>query len=249
MADIKEENLKKIEDGKTPENEEDKGFLYEVLDTLKILAFAFVAAYFINHVLIANSYVPSGSMENTIMTGDRVFGSRLKYKYSDIERGDVSIFTYGYKCKECGQVYRENEGVCPFCGRADKKNKKIFYVKRVIGLPGDHIEIRKTGTADPSKFEKVNVRPDSGDIPVGKVFINGEELKEDYLPEPMIVDGNRFPEIDVTVPEGHYFMMGDNRNNSMDARYWDVNRFVEHDKIFAKVYIKYWPLKDAGKVK
>ena len=137
-------------------------------------------------------------------------------------------------------------------GREDKKNSVVYYVKRVIGMPGDHIEIRQTGTADASEFHNIrigkNADGSSVEVPIGTVYVNGEAITETYLPEPMIVDGQQFPAVDVTVPEGSYYMLGDNRNNSLDARYWGEYNMVSRDKMVAKVYFKYWPLTDMGSV-
>ena len=91
-------------------------------------------------------------------------------------------------------------------------DKSIKYIKRVIGLPGDTIKIES-----------------------GILYINGKEYKEDYLKEPM--QGDYGP---VTVPDNSYFVMGDNRNNSKDARYWD-NTFLDKKDIIAKAIIRYWP--------
>ncbi len=90
-------------------------------------------------------------------------------------------------------------------------NPEVLYVKRVIGLPGEVVKI-------------------SG----GKVYINDEPLEESYLKEEMYGDFGPY-----TVPEGHYFMMGDNRNNSLDSRYWE-NKYVEEDEILGKVMFKYY---------
>lgn len=226
--------------------------LAEILDWVKVLTVAAVLAFCINNFIIANSTIPTGSMETTIMPGARVFGSRLVYTFGEVQRDDIAIFKFGYTCKNDGQMYRENdEHACPLCGREDKKNQLVYYVKRVIGMPGDHIEIKQTGTADVSDFHiiKIGMNADGTvpKIPVGTVYVNGEAKEEVYLSEPMIVDGSKqFPEVDVVVPEGHYYVLGDNRNNSMDARYWGKYNMVARDRMVAKVYVKYWPLSDIG---
>lgn len=231
------------------DDEEPRSFFAELVDWLKVIVVAALLAFLLNNFIIANSTIPTGSMQDTIMAGARVFGSRLQYTFGDVKRGDIAIFVYGYKCKNDGQTYRETDaGVCPYCGRADKDNSVVYYVKRVIGMPGDHIEIKQTGTADASEFHNIEIENTSKQVPIGTVYVNGEAIAETYLPEPMIVDGNQFPEVDVTVPEGHYYMLGDNRNNSLDARYWGEYNMVARDKMVAKVYFKYWPLNDMGMV-
>ena len=87
-----------------------------------------------------------------------------------------------------------------------------LYIKRLIGLPGETVEIKE-----------------------GKVFVDGEALDEPYLT--VTTEGTFGP---YTVPEGHYFMLGDNRNNSADSRYWN-NTYLAREKIVGKAVFKYWP--------
>lgn len=179
--------------------EEEFDLKREIISWIQIILAAVVIALVLNNFIIANSRVPTGSMENTIMSHSRVIGSRLSYLNSDPERGDVVIFHF-----------------------PDDITGKTYYVKRVIGLPGEKVEIID-----------------------GKVYINDSEtpLDEPYLPEPM--EGSYGP---YEVPEGCYFMMGDNRNNSQDARFWK-NKFVEKDKIVAKVLFCYYPFSRIGTIK
>lgn len=162
----------------------------EIISWIQIIVAAAAIAFVVNTFIIANSRVPSASMENTIMTHDRVIGSRLSYKFHDPERGDIAIFRF-------------------------PDNESIYYVKRIIGLPGDIVDIRD-----------------------GHVYLNNSEtpLEEPYLKEPMIPEEPMHFE----VPEDCYLMLGDNRNNSADARRWE-NTYVHRDKLIAKVLFRYFP--------
>ena len=171
--------------------------LKTVWEYARIIIVVFVVVTVLDHVVYINAKIPSGSMEKTIMTGDRVFGNRLAYLNSDPKRFDIVIFRY-------------------------PDDPSQLFVKRVIGLPGD----------------KVNIVD-------GKVYINdsAEPLDDSFCPEPM--EGSFGP---YEVPEGCYFMLGDNRNHSNDSRKW-MNTFVERDAILAKVAVRYWPLNKIGTVK
>ncbi len=188
--DAGESNADESEPVKNSKNKKDENSspLHTILEYVVSIGIALVAALLINNFILLNAKVPSGSMENTIMTGDRLFGFRLSYLFSDPERGDIVIFKY-------------------------PDDESINYIKRIIGLPGETVTIKK-----------------------GTVYINGSPLKEDYLKEEWLIanDGMEFQ-----VPEGYYFMMGDNRNNSKDSRYWN-NTYVARDKILAKAIFRYW---------
>lgn len=189
---IEKENKKAAKEQKMAENPN----LYNFLDWLKVLLVAVAVALFVNYVVVINSTVPTGSMEPTIMAGSRMIGLRLSYIFSEPERGDIVVFKY-----------------------PDDTSQN--YVKRIIGLPGETVEIIG-----------------------GVTYIDGEALEEDYLAEtPNELDFGPY-----VVPEGCYFMMGDNRNNSNDSRYW-VNKFVPEDYIIGKALFCYWPLSDIGVLK
>lgn len=168
----------------------ENSLLREIFTWIKIIGFATVIAFFLNNFIIANSKVPSGSMENTIMTGDRLIGSRLSYIFEEPERFDVVIFKW-------------------------PDNEKIYFVKRIVGMPKDKVFISK-----------------------GKVYINDskEPLNETYIKEDMEEEEDK----EFIVPENSYFMLGDNRNNSSDSRRWN-NSFVSREKIKAKVIFRYFP--------
>ena len=168
-------------------------WMKELFEWVRIIVMASAIAFFINTCIIANSRVPTGSMETTLMPGDRIFGSRLAYKLGeDPKRGDVVIFDH----------------------RTGPGPEETRLVKRIIGLPGETVDIRNN-----------------------QIYINGSEtpLHEPYLPEKMDTEDYHFE-----VPEGCYFMLGDNRNNSADARYWP-DPYVPENKILAKVFIRYYP--------
>ncbi|HIT73476.1 signal peptidase I [Tyzzerella sp. An114] len=163
----------------------------EIFSWIKTILFAVVLAVFINMFVIVNATVPTGSMETTIMPNDRIVALRLSYLFGEPERGDVAVFKY-----------------------PDDPTGETLYVKRVIGLPGETVEIKD-----------------------GAVYINGElnESVDEHIKETYIGDYGPYE-----VPEGCYFMMGDNRNNSLDSRFWE-NKFVEEDDVLGKVMFKYFP--------
>lgn len=180
------------------EDEEHNSIFKEIMSWVIPFAIALVAALLIKNFLIINADVPTGSMENTILPGDRFIGNRLAYVFGEPERGDIVVFRY-------------------------PDDESEIYVKRVIGLPGDTIDIED-----------------------GKIYINGstEPLQEDYLKEEWTVATGPYT---FEVPEGSYFMMGDNRNDSWDARYWS-NTYVTKDKILGKALFTYWPFAHFGKL-
>lgn len=192
-----EQNRRKRKKRKQKEQEKKKSLREELIEDIFLALAVLVSVFVMKHFLLINAEIPSGSMENTIMTGDRMFGNRLAYLISEPERGDIVIFKF-------------------------PDNRKDIYIKRLIGLPGDEITIRD-----------------------GAVYLNGskEPLEEPYLHEK--TNGEFGPYV---VPEGHYFMMGDNRNHSNDSRFWE-NTCVPREDIMAKAFVRYYPFDKIGMIK
>ena len=215
----------------------------EIISWIQIIIAAFIIAFLLNNFVIANSTIPTGSMKDTIMEGDRVMGLRLTYTFGEPKRGDIAIFDFGWICPDCGVAMGEGEApeICPYCGAEIGRAKTLYYVKRVIGLPGDKIEIKQEGRvlvgditeAPPGSLAGLS---EDTELVTAAVYVNGEKLSEPYLKEPMLYTGDQ----EFEVPEDCYFMLGDNRNNSEDARYWN-DPYIPEDRMLAKVYFRYWP--------
>ena len=176
--------------------EKKKKLMNELIEDVVLVAIVLAVVFVVKHFLIINAVIPSASMENTIMTGDRIFGNRLTYTFGDPKRGEIVIFKF-------------------------PDNEKELFIKRVIGLPGDKVEIRD-----------------------GLVYINDSEepLEEDYLRETPVGDFGPY-----YVPEGYYFMLGDNRNYSKDSRLWE-HPYVARDKILARAAFRYFPFDSIGTI-
>lgn len=185
---------------KKKKGDEEFSLKREIFSWIKIFIIAVIIAFVVNNCIIMNANVPSGSMKNTILEKDRMIGLRTAYWLSDPKRGDIVIFE--------NPDYYEKGSLA-----SDK-----YFVKRVIGLPGDKVVIRDA-----------------------KIYINDSKtpLEEPYLPEEWTEMNGSTEELEYNVPEGCYFVMGDNRNSSNDARYW-INTYVKRDKIIAKAEFKYW---------
>ncbi|MDO5563621.1 MAG: signal peptidase I [Eubacteriales bacterium] len=269
--DANEENV--IKEEKTPifsNSDIRKNTFRTVFDWVYMVVVAAIVAILCNSFLITNSYVPTGSMISTLPIGARLFGSRLAYISSDIKRGDIVVLNYGYICKECGYMYQKKDKnhleylsesvraslselnnyfdeVCPNCGRKNTNNSKAYFIKRCIAIPGDVVEIKNDYLANTNDFKEIKFRFD-GTVKAGHVYINGVKQEETYIYEPMIVDDNFYKSFKFTVPEDGYFLMGDNRNNSEDARFWN-QMFVAKKDIIAKAGFVYWPIYKFGLVK
>jgi signal peptidase I len=195
---------------------------------VEAILFAFVVAFLIKNYIFQNFKIPSSSMEKTMLIGDYLVANRLKYFFTEPKQGDIVTFQYPAQADEPGIPCYENKFSPPLERKDyaliikpiywDKVNFRFVIhakknvVKRVIGVPGDTVEIKNK-----------------------RVYVNGQEYltgKEQYIDSRIIPryagnlewDGKPMGSKDnfgpVTVPEGKYFVMGDNRDVSADSRYW-----------------------------
>lgn len=196
-----------------PENKkEEKNLVRTILDYVVTLGIVVVIGLVVFNFILVNADIPSGSMENTIMTGERIFGNRLAYNFSDPERYDIVIFKY-------------------------PDDESQLFIKRIIGMPNETVIITKgkvytvstasvpEGTSDEELIE--NPELIEGTVCLDDSFI-AEAMDESYSGV-------------FQVPENSYFMLGDNRNHSRDSRYWN-NPYVAREKIIGKALLRYWPI-------
>ena len=178
------------------------------IETLKTLGLSAVFAFGIRAAVAESCYIPSGSMLPTLQINDRLTIDKISYRFSNPVRGDIVVFN------PTAQMAKEVDA-------QGKQKFKDRFIKRVIGLPGDRIEVKD-----------------------GKVYINGKVISEKYLEEaPNYNWSSTALTPDGIVPKGHYLVLGDNRNNSYDSHYWG---FVPQDKIIGKAVVRFWPIDRAG---
>jgi signal peptidase I len=203
----------------------------DVISSLQSLMGTVVIAIFVITFIVQAFQIPSESMENTLLVGDYLLVNKLCYggqglgdhvmPYQRIKRGDIIVFHYPVDPQQ-------------------------HFVKRVIGVPGDRLRMEKK-----------------------KVLINGRPLDEPYvrfLEPPNSLFRDNFPRLDIAaprlsgdwwlemkklvvdgqliIPEGHYFVMGDNRDDSEDSRYWG---FVPRENIIGRPLVIYWSVRDWDK--
>ena len=171
------------------------------IETLKTIGLSAILAFGIRSFVAEARYIPSGSMLPTLQIDDRLIIDKISYRFSNPVRGDIVVFNP--------------------TAQLEKEKFKDAFIKRVIGLPGDRIDVKD-----------------------GKVYINGKVLNERYLDEaPAYNWSSTALTPDGIVPEGHYLVLGDNRNNSYDSHYWG---FVPKDKIVGKATVRFWPINRTG---
>ena len=167
-------------------------------------------AVLIKTFLVQAFYIPSGSMESTLEVGDRVMVNKLAYRFGDPSRGDIVVFDSPFAEEDDSESIPA--AVLRNIGEAlGFSSPASEFIKRIIAIPGDTIAIRDN-----------------------QVIVNGEIIFEPYLHP-----GARMRDMEErTIPEDTVWVMGDNRNNSQDSRFFEE---IEIDSIVGRAFVTVWP--------
>jgi signal peptidase I len=178
------------------------------LEATKTIGLSLLLAFGIRSYVAEARYIPSGSMEPTLQINDRLIVEKVSYYFHAPNRGDIVVFNPTTALKSLGY--------------------KDAFIKRVVGVPGDRIEVRD-----------------------GNVYVNDSRLSEPYVNQgdPTSVDtcqaeGDRaFLAQTQTIPPAQYLVLGDNRNNSYDGRCWGL---VAKENLVGRASFRFWPINRVG---
>lgn len=192
----------------------------QLVELVVIVVIALALAFGIQAFLIKPYRIPSGSMLPTLKIGQRVLVNRIGNRFSDPHIGEVVVFHPSVPAEQNGggmgpngQCGMNNTGGRP-CSKVFPKEAKVNFIKRVVAGPGDTIAIDD-----------------------GHVILNGKRQKEPFI-DPCQTGEDCNYRTPITVPAGHWFMMGDNRGESDDSRYWGP---IPKKWIIGGAFATYWP--------
>jgi signal peptidase I len=168
--------------------------LRALLELLHDLAIAALFCFFLIAFVAQAFRVQGTSMQPLLADGERIIVNKFVYRFHTIERGDVVVFWY-------------------------PREPQISFIKRVVGLPGDMVELRR-----------------------GSLIVNGQKVNETYLAA-QFKDNDNYPATEVK--KGYYFVLGDHRNSSNDSRTWGD---VPEKYIYGKAVYRFWPLSKMGAI-
>ncbi len=185
--------------GNVEKEEKKRGALREVLSMIGWILFIFCLVFLVTTYVGQRTRVEGHSMEPALSDGDNLIVDKISYRFHDPERFDIIIFPYQWE-------------------------SNTYYIKRIIGLPGETIQIDDEGN----------------------IYIDGEVLRENYGLERIQNPGlAREP---VTLGEDEYFVLGDNRNNSTDSRFAEVG-VIHRDDIVGRAWVRIYPFDSIGVIR
>jgi signal peptidase I len=220
-------DAKEVETPEEATNRRRRSVLLFFRDILFILLAAIVISFLIKTFLIRSFYIPSQSMENTLVPNDRVIVSLLTPGLTPLQRGDVVVFEDpgGWLSAEPQTAPPSTpiNDILAFIGLAAPADNDHL-IKRVIGLPGDHVQCCNA---------------------LGQLTVNGVPLEEPYITLPDGVTKSDPYTFSVTVPKGDIWVMGDNRNESADSAYHDTRHdtspYVPIRNVTGQAIVISWP--------
>ena len=171
----------------------------EIFGFVLYVVFVFAFAYLIITFVGQRTVVIGHSMENTLADGDNLIVDKISYRFKEPERYDIIVFPYEYK-------------------------EDTYYIKRIIGLPGETVLISSDGV----------------------IYINGKELRESYGRE--VIRNAGLAGAPIELKDGEYFVLGDNRNNSEDSRFSDVG-IIHKSEIVGRAVFRIFPFDSIGTLK
>ncbi len=171
------------------------------MEGLKTIGLSIVLALGIRTFVAEARYIPSESMVPTLEVNDRLIVEKISYHFNPPRRGDIVVFSPTDRL------------------RADNPSLNDAFIKRVVGLPGEEVQVTNR-----------------------QVFINGEPIEEIYIPPELAPEYDFGPEV---IPEGEYLVLGDNRNNSYDSHFWGN---VPRSNIIGRAVVRFWPPDRLGSI-
>ena len=178
-------------------------------------------------LVVEARFIPSGSMLPALQLQDRLLVDKLSYRFRAPERGEIVVFHSPYRFAPIGHgVSDPFWGQCalvalPGFAKVFRHPKCDAYIKRVVALPGERVVVD----------------------PLGQVWINGEHLREPYVDHTCTNLERLCQPLTDQVPPGHVLMLGDNRPNSQDGRFWG---FLPTDQIIGRAWLRFWPPETSG---
>ncbi|MGK7878168.1 MAG: signal peptidase I [Xenococcaceae cyanobacterium] len=184
------------------------------IEILKTLATAAVLAFGLRTFVAEARYIPSSSMEPTLEINDRLIIEKVSYHFKEPERGDVVVFSPTDTLRQ--------------------QNHKEAFIKRVIGLPGEKVQLKQGQVYINNQplIEQYTAKGEKTEIPT--------TCHQPYLSESQLNLSESHP---VTIPPNSYLVLGDHRSNSYDSRCWGV---VSRDNLIGRAIVRFWPLNRLG---
>lgn len=181
---------------------------------LKEIILVVIVVLFIRAFLLQAYNIPSGSMKPTLLVGDFILVNKLVYRLSEPRRGDIVVFEWPL-------------------------NPQIHFIKRIVGMPGDILEIKEgrvfiNGREVATRFEREERENGVIKLIYEETLPSGVKHKIALYQSPLLPRKDIPP---IRIPEGHYFVMGDNRDNSEDSRYWGL---LPRENIVGKAFVIYF---------